>query len=62
MKNLLIETLEELAGNDKNEADVKWVGSYTHKTTWEDFKKIADVDYDCGLGPTNVARDLSLCL
>ena len=44
MSNLLKETLELLESNNKKETDVKWVGTSTHKTTWEDFKKNADVD------------------
>lgn len=30
----------------------------THKTTWEDFKKNADIDYDSGYGSSKVAQDL----
>ena len=58
MSNLLKETLELLESNNKKETDVKWVGTSTHKTTWEDFKKNADVDYDSGYGSSKVAQDL----
>lgn len=58
MKNLLQETLELLERNNKKETDVKWVGTSTHKTTWEDFKKNADVEYDSGYGSPKVAQDL----
>lgn len=55
MSNLLKETLELLERNNKKETDVKWVGTSTHKTTWEDFKKNADSDYDSGYGSPKVA-------
>ena len=58
MSNLLKETLEILERNNKKETDVKWVGTSTHKTTWEDFKKNADVDYESGYGSSKVAQDL----
>lgn len=58
MKNLLKETLDVLEQINKKETDVKWVGTKTHKTTWEDFKKIADVVYDDGFGSAEVAQDL----
>ena len=58
MSNLLKETLEILKRNNKTENDVKWVGTTTHKTTWKDFKKNADVDYDSGYGSPKVAQDL----
>lgn len=58
MSNLLKETLELLERNNKKETDVKWVGTTTHKTTWGDFKKNADVDYDSGYGLPEVAQDL----
>jgi hypothetical protein len=58
MNNLLKETLEELEAKGKKESDVKWVGTSTHKTTWEDFKRIADVEYKAGYGVPVVAQDL----
>jgi hypothetical protein len=58
MNNLLKETLEELEAKGKKESDVKWVGTSTHKTTWEDFKRIADVEYEAGYGAPKVAQDL----
>ena len=58
MSNLLKETLELLEINNKKENDVKWVGTSTYKTTWEDFKKNADVDYESGFGSSKVAEDL----
>lgn len=58
MSNLLKETLELLERNNKKETDVKWVGTSTHKTNWEHFKKNADVDYESGYGSAKVAQDL----
>jgi len=58
MKNLLKETVEILQDNNKKESDVKWIGNSTHKTTWEDFKKNADVNYENGFGSSKVAQDL----
>ena len=56
--NLLKETLGILKDNNKLESDVKWVGNDTHKTTWNKFKEIADVNYDDGFGSAEVAVDL----
>ena len=58
MGNLLKETLRMLEEINKKETDVKWVGTLTHKTTWEDFKKNADVEYNNGFGSPKVAQDL----
>jgi len=58
MRNLLEETLKVLEVNNKKETDVKWVRTLTHKTTWKDFKKNADVDYNSGYGSSKVAQDL----
>jgi len=58
-RNLLEETLFFLDFFGKTESDVKWVGSYSHKVTWEDFKKAADVVYDATLKSNKeVAFDL----
>ena len=56
--NLLKETLKNLMQAEKTEQDVKWVGTTTHKTTWEDFKSKADTEYDAGYGSSKVAQDL----
>lgn len=58
MSNLLKETLSELKDNGKKEKDVKWVGNLKQKTTWDNFKKIANIDYDSGYGGQEVATDL----
>ena len=56
--NLLNETLSDLQDNNKTEKDVLWVGCKDFKTTWENFKEVADVDYDSGYGAPKVAEDL----
>ena len=58
MSNLMKQTLEILEENSKKESDVKWVGTTTHKTTWENFKTNADTEYDSGFGSPKVAQDL----
>lgn len=58
MANLLDETLNILKSNGKTEADVKWIGNLTHKTSQECFEKVANVDYDGGFGSQEVATDL----
>ena len=58
MENLLKETIEVLRDNGRSEKDVLWVGTKTHKITWENFKEIADVEYSSGFGAPEVAQDL----
>jgi hypothetical protein len=58
MINLLEETLQTLESHGKTESDVRWVGCSTHKVSWEDFKRVANVKYDCGYGGQEVAADL----
>jgi len=58
-RNLLEETLLALDLYGKSEADIKWVGSYTHRAKWKDFKKAADVVYDAStLSEDIVPEDL----
>ena len=58
--NLLKETLEELESVGKKETDIMWVGSHdgTLALPWNDFKKLANIDYDNGYGGSEVAYDL----
>ncbi len=65
MQNLLRETIEELKENGKSESDVLWVGRgydtlyvKPYKTTWEDFKKKANFEYDDGYGGNEIPMDL----
>ena len=56
--NLLEETILCLNNNGKVTSDVLWVGNYELKTNWENFSKIADVEYNEGFGSQEVATDL----
>ena len=56
--NLLRETIGKLINNKKKEKDVLWVGSKDIYITWDEFKKIADIEYDAGYGSQEVAADL----
>ena len=60
MVNLLEETIEVLKSKGKDEKDVMWVGSRDGKyaISWEEFKKIADIEYDCKFGAQEIAEDL----
>ena len=58
MDNLLEETIEVLKNNNKTEEDVLWVGTKEEKATWNNFRAIADVNYDSGFGGQEVAEDL----
>lgn len=60
MINLLVETYKALVDNRLTENDVDFVGSkYTeHQCSWEDFKKLADQEYNNGFGVQVVATDL----
>lgn len=57
MTNLLIETESIIRQFSK---EVAWVGSKDGKyaMSYEDFKKIADVEYDAGYGAQEIACDL----
>lgn len=58
--NLLEETIEAIKDCHKTTDDVMWVGSKDGKyaMNWEDFEKIADVDYYDGFGTQAIAKDL----
>ena len=56
--NLLEETLDVLKKHGKKESDVKWAGSREVKTSWRNFKKIANFEYDNGYGRQRIAPDL----
>jgi hypothetical protein len=57
--NLLQETLRLVSPND-----VLWVGSSDgeYGMSWEDFAKVASVEYDEGYGGQEVANDLVVVL
>jgi len=57
--NLLQETIKKLKEYQKTERDILWVGSEDFGWfTWEDFKKLADTEYNSGHGTQEVASDL----
>ena len=56
--NLLKETINVLTEHNLTSKDVVWVGNEEVKTNWENFAKIADVEYDHGFGSQQVATDL----
>lgn len=58
--NLLEETLEFLKENSKQESDVLYCCGDSFKFTWDNFKKLADVEYDDGYGGEEVATNLKI--
>jgi len=58
MSNLLQETIGILTEHGKVESDIKWVGTRNVWSTWENFKNIADLEYDSGFGSSKVADNL----
>lgn len=58
MTNLLEETKEILKEYDKITSEVEWVGNGEYVISWEDFEKIADVEYNSGYGSQEIAGDL----
>lgn len=60
VENLLQETIKVLAAHKLTPKDVVWVGSEdgTYATNWDGFAKIADREYNSGLGGQEVIRDL----
>ena len=60
MTNLLQETREAIASSGHTEADTVFIGSEQtgHQCTWDEFVKIADVEYNSGHGAAEVAQDL----
>jgi len=56
--NLLNETIEKLKKYNKKIEDIKWVGSNKHYIDIEDFKKLANKNYDSSYGCMEVATNL----
>lgn len=58
--NLLKETVESITESGHTPEDVVFIGSEAsgHECTWEQFQRLADVDYDAGFGAQKVASDL----
>lgn len=60
MSNLLQETTEELIACGKTWDDVLWIGGSEFTISVEDFKKLANREYDSGYGAQEVATDLKI--
>lgn len=60
MTHLLTETLDRMKQAGHEVEDVVFVGSVDgrYECSWEEFAKLADVEYDSGYGGANVAGDL----
>jgi hypothetical protein len=58
--NLLQETTDMLTAHDKTWDDVLWVGGTDFTISIEDFKRLADREYDDDYGSTEVAIDLQV--
>lgn len=56
--NLLEETVGKLSENNLKPKDVRWVGTNKGSTTWKQFKKLADREYDDGFGGEEVNTEL----
>lgn len=59
MTNLLNETIEKLKDNKKTQSDVIWCGSVEFGWfSWEEYKKLSNIEYDSGFGGQEIATDL----
>lgn len=58
--NLLEETLHEMARAKLTHEKIVFIGSEDseYACTWEEFVKLANVEYDAGFGAQEVAEDL----
>ena len=60
MSNLLQETTEKLTKCNKTWNDVLWIGGSDFTISIEDFKNLANREYDDGYGAPEVAEDLKI--
>lgn len=58
MRNLLKETIDDLAENGKTLDGVALVGCKDFMIPMDEFLRLADINYDDGYGGTEVADDL----
>lgn len=58
--NLLQETIEKLKEHNKTWDDVLWIGGSEFSISIEDFKILANCEYDNGYGSQIVAQDLKI--
>lgn len=58
--NLLSETIDAIKNSGHTPEDIYFIGSREsgHSCTWEEYKKLADIEYDNGYGSQKVASDL----
>ena len=58
--NLLQETLDDIRRSGHKVEDIVFIGSEIsgHYCTWDEYKKLADIEYDSGFGAQKVASDL----
>lgn len=58
--NLLKETIEAITESGHTPDDIVFIGSEQsgHECTWEQFQRLADVEYNAGYGAQKVASDL----
>lgn len=58
--NLLAETLKCLADHNKSVADVLYVADQDTYTTWKEFAKVANIEYDDSFGTQYVNAYLQI--
>jgi hypothetical protein len=62
VSNLLEETLDAIRHSGHTPDDIIFIGSVDtgHSCTWEEYQRLADVEYDSGFGAAEVASDLQV--
>ena len=60
--NLLHETIEDIRASGHDPEDIIFIGSEEtgHSCTWDEYKILANIDYDRGSGAQEVACDLKI--
>lgn len=60
MSNLLKDTKSAIKDSGHKPTDIIFIGSEDtgHQCTWDEFERIANVEYDAGFGAAEVASDL----
>lgn len=56
--NLLVETIKYIKEVGISGPEIAWVGNEHFYFTWDEFKKISNVEYCAGFGAQEVAQDL----
>lgn len=56
--NLLKETIDAIKKNHQYVENIIHIGNYEYGMTWDEFKKLADVDYNPNTKKFRVAMDL----